>query len=386
MRHSLNRRDALRWLGWPAAACTAMPVRLAFAGGEGAPDARRPRLAVVMLRGALDGLAAVPAVGDPGWGSLGREAPPGSAEPLPLDGLFGLHPALSELQRWYQQKELLVMHACASPYRERSHFDAQQLLESGGQQPFELSTGWLGRALQLRGQAGLAMSAAMPLALRGADDASTWTPERQPAHDTDLIERVRQMYQGDPALSGALEHALAQQQMPMDAQASAGLSSLARQAGLFLADPNGPRVAWLEASGWDTHTGQWARLARLLKGLDEALAALRAGLGASWQSTTVLVMTEFGRSAAMNGSGGTDHGTGAMALVAGGQVAGGRVLADWPGLKTSQLLDGRDLRPTQDLRGVLAALLTAQFSLSRSQLQSTVLPGFVGAQPDIWRT
>ncbi len=387
MTKLLNRRAALHWLGTTAAVGALMPARLSFAAPATVPDPNAPRLVVVMLRGALDGLAAVPALHDPAWGSLRREPTLAQNAWLPLDGLFGLHPVLAQLHRWYQQKELLVVHAVASAYRERSHFDAQQLLESGGQRPFELATGWLGRALQAGGQPAMALTASMPLALRGADAASTWTPERQRGTDADLLERVRQLYAGDPALHAALEQAMGQQAMAMDtpAVAGAGAGSLARQAGQFLADPKGPRVAWLELAGWDTHTNQNARLARLLKNLDDSLAALREGLGAHWQRATVLVITEFGRSAVFNGTGGTDHGTGTVALVAGGAVAGGRVLADWPGLKASDLLDGRDLRPTQDVRALLCALVQRQFSLGTRQVQTNILPGFAGSPLAVWR-
>jgi uncharacterized protein (DUF1501 family) len=381
-----NRRAALGWLG-AAAASALMPARLSLAAPVTGQRPNEHRLVVVMLRGALDGLAAVPAIHDPAWDSLRRGSALGQGSYLPLDGLFALHPALVQLHRWYQQKELLLVHAVASPYRERSHFDAQQLLESGGQRPFDLSTGWLGRALQVAGQPALALTASMPLALRGAEGASTWTPERQHSTDADLLERVRQLYAADPALQAALDQAMVQQVMAMDASAAGGTGAvnLARQAGQFLSDPKGPRLAWLELAGWDTHSNQNARLARLLKGLDDSLAALREGLGQHWQQTTVLVMTEFGRSAAMNGSGGTDHGTGGVAWLAGGAVAGGRVLADWPGLKSSDLLDGRDLRPTQDLRALLAALVQRQFGLDSSQLQGNILPGFVGKPLPIWR-
>lgn len=388
MNSRLNRRAVLHWLTSACALGILMPARLSLAAPVTPQNASAQRLVVVMLRGALDGLAAVPALHDPAWGSLRRESALAQGAYLPLDGLFALHPALPQMHRWYQQKELLVVHATASPYRERSHFDAQQLLESGGQRPFDLSTGWLGRALQAAGQPALALTASMPLALRGADKASTWTPERQHGNDADLLERVRQLYQGDPALHAALEQAMGQQAMAMDAPAGAGAGavSLARQAGQFLADPKGPRVAWLELSGWDTHTNQSARLARLLKTLDDSLAALREGLGAYWQQTTLLVMTEFGRSAVMNGSGGTDHGTGGVAFVAGGAVAGGRVLADWPGLKASDLHDGRDLRPTTDLRAVLAAAVRHQFGLDARQTQASILPDFAGKPLPIWRT
>ncbi|MBP9147984.1 MAG: DUF1501 domain-containing protein [Rhodoferax sp.] len=390
MSVDLNRRLALRWLAAAAVTGGVVPVHLSLAAPARSQDASAKRLVVVLLRGALDGLAAVPALHDPAWGSLGRESALAQGAYLPLDGLFALHPALTHLHRWYQEKELLVVHATASPYRERSHFDGQQLLESGGQRPFELGTGWLGRALQAGGHPALALTASMPLGLRGADSASTWTPDRQRATDTDLLERVRQLYEADPALHAALEQAMGQQAMVMDSTAAGGAGavgavSLARQAGQFLAEAKGPRVAWLELGGWDTHTNQSARLERLLKVLDDSLAGLRAGLGVNWQHTTVLVITEFGRSATVNGTGGTDHGTGGVAMVAGGTVAGGRVLTDWPGLKRSDLLDGRDLRPTQDVRAILGALVQHQFGLGSSQLQTHILPGFTGRTLPIWR-
>ena len=395
--HPLSRRDSLRWFGAAATmmAASALPATLAFAAPVSDAKADGNRLVVVMLRGALDGLAAVPAVGDPAWADLRGHADAAAnlAAPLRLDSTFAMHPALVNLHRWYTQKDLLVVHATASAYRERSHFDAQQLLESGGDRPFALQTGWLGRALQSTNQNAMALTAAMPLALRGGEAASTWTPERRGGHDPDLIARVAQMYAGDPALHSAFAQAMDQQDMTMGAttggqgagQGVAAFSQLAKQAGVFLADPKGPRVAWLEAGGWDTHTQQGPRLQRLLAALDDGLEALRAALGIYWAKTTVLVMTEFGRSARYNGTGGTDHGTGSVAFVAGGAVAGGRVQADWPGLSAASLLDGRDLKPTLDLRALIAPALQRQFGLSGTQLQTHIFPGMTARSLQLWR-
>lgn len=393
MTTPLSRRAALHWLGAAATASAWLPARLALAAPSHSQDPQGPRLVVVLLRGALDGLAAVPAYGDAAWSALRGNADADAAAakgvPVPpalrLDGNFGLHPSLAHLHAWYGQNELLVVHATASPYRERSHFDAQQLLESGGDKPFVLNTGWLGRALQVTAKPAIALAAAMPLALRGADGASTWTPDRRQGSDQDLMARVGQMYRDDPQLAAAFGQAMGQQDMTMGADGGAGFAGLAKQAGSFLADPKGPRVAWLEVGGWDTHTNQSARLTRLLTGLDEGLAALRAGLGTHWAHTTVLVMTEFGRSATYNGTGGTDHGTAGVAFLAGGNVAGGKVVADWPGLATGQLLDGRDLKPTIDLRSVIAAVVQHQFALSTAQLQSVVLPGVGKPTLNFWR-
>ena len=380
MQTRLTRRAGLRLLG---AAGALLPLRMVFAAPASTRQAEGPRLVVVMLRGALDGLAAIPAQGDPAWTAL-RTDEHAAVAALPLDATFSMHPALSNLHRWYTRKELLVVHATASPYRERSHFDAQQLLESGGERPFVLSTGWLGRALQASDKRAIAITAAMPLALRGADGASTWTPDRRRPVDQDLMSRVAQMYRGDVQLAAAFGEAAVQKDMAMGADGGPGFASLARQAGAFLADPKGPRVGWLEAGGWDTHANQHARLGRLLVGLDEAMAALREGLGAQWANTTVLVMTEFGRSARFNGSGGTDHGTGGVAFVAGGCVAGGTVLTDWPGLADRQLFEGRDLRPTIDLRSVMVPIVQRQFGLDPSQIQSNILPGAVATRHPLW--
>lgn len=356
-------------------------ARLALAATPARSD---QRLAVVMLRGALDGLAAVPAVGDPAWAAL-RPVPPDIA-PLPLSSPFALHPRLAQLHRWYGEGSLLVVHAVASPYRERSHFDAQQLLESGGARPFELSTGWLGRALQASDGRGVALSPSLPLALRGAAGASSWAPTREAPADDDLLARVMQLYEADPRLAPMFRQAIDQRSGSMaPAGGGAGFVALATQAGRFLSAPDGPAVAWLDTSGWDTHTQQAPRLARLLASLDDGLAALRAALGDRWATTTVLVMTEFGRSALLNGSGGSDHGTGGIALLAGGAVAGGRVIADWPGLARPQLLDGRDLRPTLDLRALIRPVLQRQFALPTARLDREVLPGALRGLDGLWR-
>lgn len=395
MQARVTRRSGLRALAGALVLASAVPARLAFAASAAGKSDGDRRLVVILLRGALDGLAAVPAPGDPAWADLRGNAEAAAraqalsaataagnslaiaaaqAPALALDATFAMHPALGTLHQWYLQKELLVVHAVASPYRERSHFDAQQLLESGGDRPFAESTGWLGRALQRSAKSAMALTAAMPLALRGADRASTWTPAGRADSDQDLLARVSQMYGDDMQLSSALNSAMGQQDMAIGAEGGPGLGGLARQAGVFLSDPRGPRVAWLEVGGWDTHTQQMGRLGRLLPSLDGALAALRTSLGSHWSTTSVLVMTEFGRSATFNGTGGTDHGTAGVAFLAGGAVAGGRVLTDWPGLARAQLLDARDLRPTVDIRSLIAPVLQRQLALSTADLQAA-LPG-----------
>ena len=398
--HDLQDPQRRRWLQAGLATLALGPaVRWAHAATP-----RQP-LVVVMLRGALDGLAAVPPTGDPGWSALRpttAEAPLSPLSPLPLNADFSLHPSLAGLHSWYREGQLLVVHAVASPYRERSHFDAQQLAESGGQRPFDRDTGWLGRALAQQaggaGVAGVSLTPSVPLALRGTDNATTWTPSRRATPDADFMARVGALYQGDALLKRRWEQVQGQTMgaatdgeptadNPSDGRPGTGASftTLATQAGRFLAEPGGPGVAWLELGGWDTHTAQAQRLQRQLATLDAGLVALRTALGPLWASTTVLVMTEFGRSAALNGSQGTDHGTGAAAFLAGGAVAGGRVLTDWPGLSTAALLDGRDLRPTTDLRALQAALVQRHLGVSDAALQSTVLPGAPRPLASLWR-
>jgi uncharacterized protein (DUF1501 family) len=389
MYSPISRRHLLSRLAVGGSAGFALQLpgaSLALAATSAVADDKR--LVVVLLRGALDGLAAVPPVGDAGWQTLRPQAEAEQerfGKPLPLDGTFALHPKLANLHQWYSERQLLVLHAVASPYRERSHFDAQQLLESGGNRAFELQTGWLGRAMESVHSPGVALSPALPLALRGASSASSWAPSSQPGVDPDLLERIARLYAADAPLGSAFNKAREQRGGVMgDAAGSADFVTLARQAGRFLAAPGGPPIAWIDSGGWDTHSAQALRLSRQLEVLDKGLAALREALGARWASTTVLVMTEFGRSAAMNGSGGTDHGTAGAAFLAGGTVAGGRVLADWPGLAPQQLFENRDLRPTLDLRALIKPVLQQQMRLTTAQLDEA-LPGAPRGLAGLWR-
>jgi len=355
------------------------------------------RLVLVLLRGGLDGLGAVPAVGDPSFaearGALGSYASP----VLPLTGPFALHPSLGELHAMFGRGEAAVVHATGLPYRERSHFDAQQVLESGGSQPHQLTTGWLARALSASGQRGLAIQTAVPLVLRGPGQIDTWAPSVLPEPSMDLVARLERLYGADPALAQALARARGlRQDAEMGAMASAGMpvsaggrnavAGLARKAGEFIAKPGGPQVAVLEMNGWDTHANQAApqgALANNLRTLDASLAALREVLAApeadgAWARTVVVVVTEFGREVAINGTLGTDHGTGGAAFVLGGAVRGGHVVADWPGLARAERFEGRDLRITTDLRALLRHVLHDHLQLASTTLDRDIFPGSAG--------
>ena len=372
--------------------------------GNGIGQGGDARLVLMILRGGLDGLGAVPAPGDPAFAAA-RGALATFAEPaLPLSGPFALHPSLTNLHAMFGAGEMSVLHAVGLPYKERSHFEAQQLLESGGQRPHEITTGWLGRSLGVSHGKGIALQAAVPLVLRGPATVDTWAPSVLPEPAPDLVARLMQLYQSDADLARALERAQALRAdgMPMAALNGAGMAAvgtnpgalpgparpglvitLARQAAEFLAKPGGAQVAVLEMGGWDTHANQSApqgALANNLRQLDAALAALRDSLVSSgrWARTAVLVCTEFGRQVEVNGTQGTDHGSGGAAFVLGGAVAGGKVLADWPGLAAKDRFEGRDLRITTDLRSAFRTLLIDHLQLPRSMVDRDALPGSSG--------
>ncbi len=366
---------------------------LSFAGNAGRDG---NRFVLVILRGGMDGLGAAPAMGDPDFaaarGPLAQYATP----PLRLDSTLSLHPNLVELHGMVGRGEASVVHAVGLAYRERSHFDAQQVLESGGVRPYELATGWLGRALTVNGSKGVALSTAVPLVLRGSASVDTWAPSTLPDPSADLVARVERMYASDPALAAALERAkrlhLDAPNLPDDGGGMAAngvrpgaFPALAQRAAEFLAQANGPQAAVLEIGGWDTHANQVnpnGPLANGLRQLDAGLAALRGGLaaGGAWNRTVVVVASEFGRTVAINGTQGTDHGTGGVAFVLGGAVRGG-VATDWPGLARSQRYEGRDLKTTTDLRAVLKGVLGDHLKVASRSLDSDVFPGSEKIRP-----
>jgi uncharacterized protein (DUF1501 family) len=367
------------------------PIRFAFAT---VPTDRR--LVVVILRGALDGLAAVPPHGDPDYasarGALALDMT-GTNALHDLNGQFGLHPALINMKSMWDAKELVVFHNIASPYRDRSHFDGQNVLESGGSGPHVLNDGWLNRALGPMGLAGgdgaLAIAVSPPLMLSGPAKVSSWMPQVLPQPDAQFFERVRALYGHDSLLGASLERALDTEakanaamddkpQMPGQRGDGYGnLTPLFTGAGRLLAREDGPRIAVLDASGWDTHVNEGAgdgQLARRLRALDTALDALKTTLGPAWKKTAVVMATEFGRTVAPNGNGGTDHGTAGAAFLLGGAVHGGVVKAEWMGLKPSVLKDGRDQPAHTDLRAVFKGVLSDHMRVARRELDTTVFP------------
>ena len=372
-----------------------------------AANQRDPRLIVITLRGALDGLSAVAPIGDPNYASLHGQLAlslAGEYPALPLDGFFALNPAMPVFARLYKDRHAALVHATATAYRERSHFDGQDVLESGYPKPGSVELGWLNRALEALPQGdristkcGLAVGPSTPLIMRGAAPILGWSPQRMAAASDDLAARVMDLYaHSDPVLEAALAKGLETEKMAerdgmgnlggqnKGPNRATGMRLAAEGAAKLMAADDGPRVAALAFDGWDTHAnegGATGRLAQLLGGLDGAFEAFESGLGPKWRDTAIVAITEFGRTARINGTTGTDHGTATVAFLVGGAVKGGRVIADWPGLKDAQLYEGRDLKPTTDLRAVLKGLLADQLGLPPVVLGEKVFPQSASVAP-----
>ena len=436
--------------------------------GRAIAGTRDPRLLVVVLRGALDGLALAAPVGDPDLARLrGGLAAPGGG--LALDAFFALNPAMPNLHALYQQRQALIVHAVSTPYRGRSHFDGQDVLESGLPGVGRIRDGWLNRALsqlpsagRTEPQKGLALSSVVPILMHGAAPVLTWSPKvygRELTQST--VARLMDLYaQRDarlaaafaegleidrvavtggtamavPSSSGtmasgtlkapaagntaampaaklasmpppATDAAMAKQaaaattspaaaaattsattpaQPPVVAAPMRGFVEAATTAAKFLAAPGGPRIGAMSVDGWDTHANEGVvtgNLANRLGGLDAGIKAFADGMGPAWKETVVVLVTEFGRTAAANGTAGTDHGTATVALLLGGAVRGGRVLADWPGLTDKALFEGRDLAPTTDLRAVLKGVLKDHLGLADPVLAETIFPDSAAVRP-----
>ena len=367
-----------------------------------AADGRDPRFITIILRGAMDGLSAVASVGDPDYASLHGDlalAKMGDNSGIALDNFFSLNPAMTNFARLYQKGQAGIIHATATAYRDRSHFDGQDVLESGFIGPGKTDSGWLNRAIaalpqgqRIGPKSSLAVGAVAPLVIRGPAETLGWAPTGlQPVGDP-LAMRLLDLYtHRDPKLAALLQSGLDTQKLANGAMSGMNTADhpnemvlQARGAARLMAADDGPRIVAMAFDGWDTHEnegGAKGRLFNLLTGLDGAIAEFESALGAAWSQTSIVVMTEFGRTAQVNGTVGTDHGTGTLAFLAGGAVKGGRVIADWPGLKTAQLYEGRDLKPTTDLCAVLKGLLGDQLGISEQVLTNSIFPDSGNVKP-----
>ncbi len=380
-----TRRNFLAGLGAALSASALLP-RFAFAD---LPTDRR--LVIVLLRGGVDGLAMVPPHGDAQYqsarGNLALPGPSSTEGVADLDGFFGLHPALEGLMPHWDAGQLAAVHAVALPYRKRSHFDAQNMLENGTDRPYGAHDGWLNRAVGKLGGRGLALGKDVPLLLQGDAPVLAIDPTDRATDGAGYLDDVGALYANDPLLGRALEEGIAsramlEQHVQMSESRGRGrrrqaLGAALSATGKLMAVDDGPRVGVIHAGGWDTHaqqgrtTGSLAgKLGQLAAGLDKLAVALEP----VWDQTAIVVVTEFGRTVRANGTGGTDHGTAGAALMLGGAVRGGRVHADWPGLSRGDLFEGRDLAPTTDLRALFKAALRDHLRLPEGLIEDEIFP------------
>jgi uncharacterized protein (DUF1501 family) len=398
-----NRRNVLHAIGAGAAALTLWPgISRAATGAD-------TRVLVLMLRGGLDGVHAVPPWGDPAYArlrgpmALTPEGPAADGSPaaLKLDGTFALHPSLAFARQLHAQGEFMPVVAAAPPYWGRSHFDAQDCVENGTAVPHGAQTGWLNRAVSaLPGVDALAVATVTPLMMRGPAAVASWSPPLPMQVNPILLQRLEPLYGDDPRLAAAFAQALASQGQDGDvdrgmqsaaagpmsaamrqAMAAGRLPALMKAAGMFMARDEGPRIGFVEDYGWDTHANEAAILSRKLKELDEGFAAFHEAAADVWARTVLVAVTEFGRTAAINGTSGTDHGTGAAMFLAGGAVRGGRVAGQWPGMAPGQLYQERDIHATTDIRSVFKGVLAAHLGIDEGVLSTHVFPGSAAVAP-----
>ena len=356
----------------------------ALVGASGAASAKTisgNKLVVIILRGAMDGLAAVPVIGRDAGGEALLRFRPDLIDPAatPLSEGFALHPALPNVARLIRKGEGRVMHAAAGPYRGRSHFKGQDILESGTQTSTSRD-GWLNRALQHGPSAlqAVAVGSATPHIAKGPASIASWSPPVLPEANDDTVARLLELYGADPILEQALAQSISLSDTAMMKRggkaAQGDFKSITGAAARLLSPAGGPDIAVLSLSGWDTHAGQVNLLGRQLAKLDDALLTLEQALGRHWDKTLVTVVTEFGRTVRQNG-------TGSTAFVFGGAVRGRGLLGSWPGIARHQLFEDRDLYPANDVRAIFMAALSQQFDYSRQDLTAHVFPGTAGLAP-----
>lgn len=326
----------------------------------------------ILQRGAADGLSTLVPYADPDYQRLRTSTE--ITDYIKIDGLFGLHRELSEFANLFQNKEASFIHAIASPYRERSHFDGQNILEGGFSAAYESDSGWLNRLAGLISPKNppIAFTPTLPLVLRGNSPSVNYSTSRFPEASSDLLMRVSSLYETDKKLYDLWLKAEAQNDA--SGTKSANIAEIAKMVSGFMTGEKGANLVFLESQGWDTHENQNGRIANNFKTLNGFISALKSNLGTEWAQTTILIATEFGRTAAQNGTGGTDHGTASCAFVLGGALNGGKIIADWPGLSQSQLFEGRDLRPTNNLFGLISGVVGQTFGLDSEKVARNLFP------------
>lgn len=370
-----DRRSLLKG-GGLALAGVAFP-RIAYTA---APTQRR--LVFLIQRGAADGLSILAPTGDPDFarirGGWGRDLEGGAK----LD-MFTLHPLLKRIAAMHGAKQARFVHAAASAYRERSHFEGQNILETGGRAPYAEKTGWMNRlagALPRSESKAIAIAPAVPAALRGSVPVASFAPSVLPDATADMAARVSALYAPDRQLSGLWDSALATQKLAGQIDGNGSAAAIGALAAKMMVPADGARIMMIESIGWDTHSGQSNRMKTQMNALDALVGALADGLGPAWQKTLVIVATEFGRTVAVNGTGGTDHGTAGLMMLLGGAAHGtGKVEADWPGLSQAALYEGRDLKPTIATEAVIAGAIARHYDMEPARVAKALYP----AQPGL---
>lgn len=341
-------------------------------------DVSDTRLLVILLRGGIDGLTAMPPVGDPGLKGKRKHLLPAGL--LKLDGFFALHPAFQQVHDAYQNNQAVLIHGISFPYTGRSHFEGQDIMETGVLNPFSSRTGWLGRALDVSGQRSVGMALPVPLILRGKNTADSQYPTWISNPPDSIYQKLAPLWAADPDTAPYSEQLAKRvvaglgEDATMDVGWTVDLRVLALQAAQKLQKADGPRVAVIDDVGFDTHAQESDLLGPKMQEVDQAIGIFKNGVGEEvWKKTLVVTVTEFGRTAAENGSLGTDHGWGSCAFVVGGALKKGGVVADWPGLNPANLYEGRDLKATIDARSLYAAIISAAFGIDPDRVQKEIL-------------
>jgi len=333
-----------------------------------------PNLICIILRGGMDGLSAVTRPNDPEL--LASRSSVMSKNTLSLTDGFALHPVLKNIHGLFHAGELSFMHACGLPFRDRSHFKSQDILESGLKQAHPI-TGWLGRAMENshRKLEAVAYGSTVPLLLKGSASCFNWSNPKMTTHDDRVLEVMRkQLYDGEKPLITAMQQENRLRELISKDRSKRPSKDPFEIIGSLVAKANGPDIGVISMTGWDTHDDQARRIRKELIKLDTGVGTLREYLKDVWHETVIIIASEFGRSVRQNGTQGTDHGTGGVVFIAGGGVDGGQSLGEWPGLRDGQLYAGRDLFPANDIRDVFANVLVNHIGLPHRTITQDIFP------------
>jgi len=331
-----------------------------------ADNKRKKNLVIIMLRGGMDGLTAVPIKDDKYFQNSRPDIMVNNLKSISSE--FNLHPKLKSFYKLWKNNQAAVVHATNIPYTGRSHFDGQNLMQSGGRVPYEIKTGWLGRGVDLAGLESLSISLPMPLLLRGSQNPDNFFPTKWHLPEDNIVNLIKSTYENEIDIANTIERIRNRpiSMMGTKRQFKRSPDKLAKVAGEQLARPDGPRVAVFDVNGFDTHSAQGGangRVGEKLVQVDKIVSNLKDSLGEAFKDTLILTLTEFGRTLSQNGGNGTDHGYGSAILMAGGLIKTAQVYTDWPGLKKSNLFEGRDLNSTIDSRSIYCSALSTCFDL-----------------------